>query len=1037
LTSTRRRYASLIAFGLSTILAACGGDGIVLPNESRPAKIVIFDGDGQSAPAGSTLTKPIVVKVTDGLDRPVAGQAVAFAIDAGGGQVSPANAQTGDDGTASATWTLGNSAGQQRVKAQVSGGDLLVNFSASAVSGVGALLRLVSGDNQVAAVGSALADSLVVRVTDDNGNPVAGVDILWTVIGGGSISPASVLSGADGTAAAERVLGNASGPQTAQASSAGLSSITFTQTAEPANPTSLVLVSGNGQTGAVGAQLTDSLVVRLVDDNGNGVGAKAISWVVGTGGGSPNPATATTNPNGFAWTRWTLGPNAGSNLINAVFSGVPSVPFTATAEAGQATKLAFTQPPVTTSAGSPMPAVRVAIQDASGNTVTSATTQVTLAIGANPGAGTLSGTTTVSAVNGVAVFSTLSIDKAGNGYTLTAASSGLPDATSPAFDILAGSANHLVFLTEPTDRVVGEKFSPSLQVQVQDAGGNPVLTALSPITLTSSVTGTLSGTATVTPIFGTATFSNLAINKAGNYTLTALSSGTSSQTSVAFDVAKASTTTTITSKSPSGTSVVGQSVVFNYDVNIVAPGAGTLSGTVTVTDGTESCVGAINAASGIGSCSIPFSSPATRNVTATYSGDVNFESSISGSTSHTVNKANTSLIVSSDQPDPSIIGETVTVTWTLSSTGGGSGTPTGTVTVTASGSAGCTAPATFGTGSCDLVFTASGTPTISASYAGDANFNASSDNEPHTVQGETSTTVSSSGSPSTAGDNVTFSAHVTAISGTGNPGGQVRFFDGAAQIGQNNVGGAGNASIQVSSLTVGSHSVTAAYLGSTTFRTSTSAPITQVVEGGNSAPTAVADAYSVAEDGSLTPGVGTGVLANDDDPDNDGLTAVLGAGPSHAQSFDLNGDGSFTYVPNPDFNGEDNFTYHATDGTLSSGTVTVTITVNAVNDAPSFVSGGNVAWNAADGAFSQGWATGSAGPANESAQTLTYTTSVDLLGLLLFSSLPGISSDGALSFTPNGLHGTATVTVHVEDNGGTANGGVDASGTQTFTIALN
>ena len=156
-------------------------------------------------------------------------------------------------------------------------------------------------------------------------------------------------------------------------------------------------MSGNAQTGAVGAELAESLVVRLVDDNGNGVGGKAISWVIGTGGGSPSPATATTNPNGFAWTRWTLGPNAGSNSINAVFSAVtcrrcrsPRPP-----KQGEATKLTFTQAPVTTSAGSTMPAVRVAIQDASGNTVTSATAQVTLAIGANPGSGTLSGTTTV------------------------------------------------------------------------------------------------------------------------------------------------------------------------------------------------------------------------------------------------------------------------------------------------------------------------------------------------------------------------------------------------------------------------------------------------------------------------------------------------------------------------------------------------------------------------------------------------------------------------------------------------------------------
>jgi hypothetical protein len=942
LTSTRRRSASLIAFGLS-IVAACGGDGIVLPNESRPAKIVIVDGDGQSAPAGATLTRPIVVKVTDGLDRPVAGQAVVFAVDAGGGQVSPASAQTGESGTASAMWTLGSSAGQQRVQATVSGDDLLVSFSASAVSGTGALLELVSGDNQVAAVGSALADSLVVRVTDELGNPVAGVEVQWAAVGGGSISPASVQSGTDGTAAAERVLGNTAGPQTAQASSAGIASVTFTQTAEPANPTSLVLVSGDAQTGAVGTPLAESLVVRLLDDNGNGVGGKAISWVVGTGGGSPSPATATTNPNGFASTQWTLGPNAGSNLMNAVFSGVPSVPFTATAAAGEATKLAFTQAPVTTSAGSTItPAVRVAIQDASGNTVTSATAQVTLAIEANPGGGTLSGTTTVSAVNGVAVFSNLSIDKTGDGYTLSAVSTGLIDATSPAFDILTGSANHLVFLTGPTNRVVGEKFSPALQVQVQDAGGNPVLLASGVITLTSSVTGTLSGTATATPFLGTATFSNLAINKAGEgYTLTALSSGVSSQTSVAFDVAKASTTITM-SKSPTGPSVVGQPVLFNYDVNIVAPGAGTLTGTVTVTDGTQSCVGAINSGSGIGSCSIAFTSPATRNVTATYSGDANFESSTSASTSHTVNKANTSLNVSSAQPNPSVVGETVTVQWTLAATGAGAGTPTGTVSVTASGSTGCTAPSTFGTGSCDLVFTTSGNPTIAASYPGDANFNASNDNEPHKV------------------------------------------------------------------------------------------------EVGNSAPTAVADGYDVAEDGSLTPGAGTGVLANDDDPDNDELRAVLVAGPTHDQSFTLNDDGSFTYVPDPDFNGGDSFTYQASDGTLNSGTVTVTITVIAVNDAPSFTSGGDALGSALGGPQSQAWAANiSAGPADESGQTLTFDASIAPEDEALFLASPMIASDGTLSYTPTGLTASVTVTVRLQDNGGTASGGSDTSGTQTFQLTLN
>ncbi len=271
-------------------------------------------------------------------------------------------------------------------------------------------------------------------------------------------------------------------------------------------------------------------------------------------GGSVNPQNVTTSPTGLAETSWTLGPNAGSNLLNAVFSGLPSVPFTATATAGVATKLAFSQAPVNTLAGGTItPAVKVAIRIA-GNTVTSATDAVTLAIGSNPAGGVLSGTVTVGAVNGVATFSNLSIDKAGNGYTLTAAASALTGVTSASFDILTGAANRLVFITQPTNRVVGERFSPAIQVQVQDAGGNPVLTG-NPITLISSVTGTLTGAATATPVFGTATFNNLAVNKAGTaYTLTALGSGVASATSNPFDVVQASTTINITSKSPSGPS---------------------------------------------------------------------------------------------------------------------------------------------------------------------------------------------------------------------------------------------------------------------------------------------------------------------------------------------------------------------------------------------------------------------------------------------------------------------------------------------------
>lgn len=740
MTSIRRRRTSLVLLALAASAWSCGG--VVLPDDARPAVIKIVSGNGQSAPAGQALGQPLVVEVVDALNRPVEGQTVTFGIDAGGGSVAPGSAKTGTDGTASASWTLGNGAGQQTLHAQVTAdgapASLTVSFNATAQTGVGANLVLASGDNQTAAVGSALPDSLVVKVTDAAGNPVGGVVVHWSVGGGGSISPETVTTDANGLAAAERVLGNTSGTQTAQAASDGLATVTFNQTAQPANPTALLLISGDGQSAQAGATLTDSLTVRLVDDNGNGVGGKAISWLVTPGNGTVSPVNVTTSPTGIAQTSWTLGPGQGANHLNAVFSGVPPVPFTATGTSGSAAKIAFTVPPVNTSAGSAIaPAVKVAFQDASGNTVTSVNATVTLAIGTNPGAGTLSGTVSVGAVNGVATFSNLSIDKVGAGYTLVASADGFPDVTSQTFDIVAGTANRLVFLTGPTTVLVGQKFSPALQVQVQDAGGNPVLSGVGKITIISSVNGTLIGTNSATPLLGTATFSNLAIDEVGTaYALTALASGVQSVTSDPFDVTQAATTIAITSKVPNGTAAVGQPVTFRYNIDPVAPAAGTPTGTVLVADaeGTGSCTGSIDV-NGVGTCDIAFTTAGLKNVTATYAGDANFAGSTSAVKQHTATKANTVLSITSEVPEPSAPGATFTVNWTLSANITGGAAPTGNVTVSVNNTAAtCFQQATLGTtGSCQLTLTDPGDYTLTASYPGDANFNPSTDNDPHKV----------------------------------------------------------------------------------------------------------------------------------------------------------------------------------------------------------------------------------------------------------------------------------------------------------------
>ena len=96
---------------------------------------------------------------------------------------------------------------------------------------------------------------------------------------------------------------------------------------------------------------------------------------------------------------------------------------------------------------------------------------------------------------------------------------------------------------------------------------------------------------------------------------------------------------------------------------------------------------------------------------------------------------------------------------------------------------------------------------------------------------------------------------------------------------------------------------------------------------------AVADAYATDEDAALVVPALTGVLANDTDADLDPLTAVL-VGDVADGVLALASDGSFTYTPDADFNGADSFTYLANGGGQDSNTVTVALTVNAVDDAP-------------------------------------------------------------------------------------------------------
>ena len=110
-------------------------------------------------------------------------------------------------------------------------------------------------------------------------------------------------------------------------------------------------------------------------------------------------------------------------------------------------------------------------------------------------------------------------------------------------------------------------------------------------------------------------------------------------------------------------------------------------------------------------------------------------------------------------------------------------------------------------------------------------------------------------------------------------------------------------------------------------------PHTPPVEVANTAPTANNDSFQTDQGSSLTVAANQGVLINDSDDENDPLVAAVESNPSGG-SLTLSDDGSFTYVPDAGFTGEDTFTYTANDGELSSNSATVSIDVFSANAAP-------------------------------------------------------------------------------------------------------
>ncbi len=453
-----------------------------------------------------------------------------------------------------------------------------------------------------------------------------------------------------------------------------------------------------------------------------------------------------------------------------------------------------------------------------------------------PGSGTPIGTVTfknggvalgiVALSAGKATFSTSTLTPGAHSITVTY--NGGVDFSTSTSAVLAQTVNKVA-----TKTTVVSSHNPS--VFNQSVTFTATVAAVAPGSGTPIGTATFKNGAvvlgTVALSAGKAMFTTAALTP-GAHSITVTYNGgvdfsTSTSAVLAQTVNKVATKTTVVSSH--NPSVFNQSVTFTATVAAVAPGSGTPIGTATFKNGAV-VLGTVALSAGKATFSTSTLTPGPHSITVTYNGGVDFSTSTSAVLAQTVNKASVKATVVSSH-NPSVFGQSVTFTATVVAVAPGSGTPIGTVTF----KNGAVVLSTVALSAGKAMFTTAaltpGAHSITVTYNGSLNFNAGTSSVlAQTVnKASSSTKLTSSRNPSALGQAVIFTITVTTVApGIGVPTGSVTLKNGGAIVGIVPLV-AGKATITTSSLTHGTHSMTAVYSGSVNDLGSSSAALTQTV----------------------------------------------------------------------------------------------------------------------------------------------------------------------------------------------------------------
>ena len=457
-----------------------------------------------------------------------------------------------------------------------------------------------------ATTGSVLATQPVVQIVDNAGLVVgtSGLTVTAAIASGsGVLLGTRTVPASGGTATFTDLRVDGAGSHVLSFTTNGAvpprSSAAFSVAVGP--PAALTVARQPG--GAVSGSAFSVQPIVHVRDAGNSLvstSALPVTATLVSGSGTLSGTTTVTAVNGVATFADLAIAGSGTHTIQFTGAGVTSATstgFTVSLSPPVATQVAITVQPAGAASGTPLATQPVVqLRDATNVVVAGASAPVTAAVAG--GSGTLSGTTTVNAVNGTATFADLTINGSGT-HTLTFTSAGLSPATSNVF-IVTGTPTQLAVGTQPQGAVSGSAFTTQPAIQIRDANGNIATTSTAPVTAAiASGNGVLSGTVAVNAVNGVATFSNLAITGSGAHTISFTSPGLTSTTSASLNVTGGPATQLAVAMQPSSAQ---SSQTFSPQPSIqvrdaagavvatstapvtasIASGSGTLNGTTTV-----------------------------------------------------------------------------------------------------------------------------------------------------------------------------------------------------------------------------------------------------------------------------------------------------------------------------------------------------------------------------------------------------------------------------------------------------------------------